>query len=81
VTLPAPRTAMAAMALICLAAATACGASTQPSAIPSSPTPASTPGATGAPAPAPSDLSQLTRLVDAAQSAAAAADSDAARDG
>ncbi|WP_181809517.1 hypothetical protein [Streptomyces shenzhenensis] len=81
---PRPRRALTATALLCIALTTACGphratggSGSRPPGTPAVSAPA---GATVAPSPSATDLSQLTRIVDDAESAAAAADSDAAGD-
>jgi hypothetical protein len=73
------RWALAAAAVLCAALVTGCGGGrggTDGSAKPSDATPSAT-----APAPSASELAELNRLVDGAESAAKAAESDAGSDG
>ncbi|MFH7336765.1 hypothetical protein [Streptomyces sp. KHY 26] len=81
---PRSRRAPTAVALLCIALTTACGphgaAGKSGSGQPGTPVISAPSGTTAAPSPSATDLSQLTRIVDDAESAAAAADSDAASD-
>ncbi|MFF8992231.1 hypothetical protein ACF09H_20265 [Streptomyces sp. NPDC014983] len=83
-TSPRPHRALTAMALLCIALTTACGphraiggSGSRP---PGPPVVSAPADATVPPSPSATDLSHLTRIVDDAESAAAAVDSDAAGD-